>query len=478
MRIPQTQVPKPHQPQRPPRDEDAGKRATCIIDTRTSENPQTRIEGKLDNLTKGVADLPFKVSDEFMKRCVEFEKQLVTKSLDAEGLRSELQSLKKQLQQQDAKSQKKVKQLKTKSTEAKGLRSELQSLKKQLQQQKTDSQKKVEQLETKSLEAKGLRSELQSLKEQLEQQKSDSQEKVAVLTKTIQRLEEDKRKLRGVIPGNALRHKVSDDEIRQRFVNIRKKIEDVVWHPAYDINLNLMPPDSAKDSDIDVCQIRRDRFFFLRAAIYEIIHRCIFSRDAFGLAGCVSPLDCNQVAQFDQSLCDFEGLLWTRKGTKEVIFDSRLATFKCIENSSAAPRDNSGARGEIERLLFPLLNIGQDLLERAENSWWYPAEKNLLNPGAEINKLCDDAFALWLLTKKSSDRYQFDDLKRGVKYVSAKGAVGVHGVLGEYGFYKRSTRIAFVICGALTKTTGNGESEVNCVLEPAQVMVHPARQAK
>ncbi|KAG6280735.1 hypothetical protein E4U47_006628 [Claviceps purpurea] len=442
MRIPQTQVPKPHQPQRPPRDEDAGKRATCIIDTRTSENPQTRIEGKLDNLTKGVADLPFKVSDEFMKRCVEFEKQLVTKSLDAEGLRSELQSLKKQLQQQDAKSQKKVKQLKTKSTEA-----------------------------------KGLRSELQSLKEQLEQQKSDSQEKVAVLTKTIQRLEEDKRKLRGVIPGNALRHKVSDDEIRQRFVNIRKKIEDVVWHPAYDINLNLMPPDSAKDSDVDVCQIRRDRFFFLRAAIYEIIHRCIFSRDAFGLAGCVSPLDCNQVAQFDQSLCDFEGLLWTRKGTKEVIFDSRLATFKCIENSSAAPRDNSGARGEIDRLLFPLLNIGQDLLERAENSW-DPAAKNLLNPGAEIYQLCDDAFALWLLTKKSSDRYQFDDLKRGVKYVSAKGAVGVHGVLGEYGFYKRSTRIAFVICGALTKTTGNGESEVNCVLEPAQVMVHPARQAK
>ncbi|KAG6128759.1 hypothetical protein E4U28_008057 [Claviceps purpurea] len=443
MRIPQPQVPKPHQPQRPTRDKDAGKRTTCIIDTRTSENPQTRIEGKLDDLIKGVADIPSKVCDEFMKRCVESEKELVRKSEEAEGLRSELQSLKKQLQQE-----------------------------------KADSQDKVEQLETKSTEAKNLRSELQSLKEQLQQQKADSQEKVAVLTKTIQRLDEDKRKLRVVIPGNALRHKVSDDEIRQRFVNIRKKIEDVVWHPAYDINLNLMPPDSAKDSDIDVCQIRRDRFFFLRAAIYEIIHRCIFSRDAFGLAGCVSPLDCNQVAQFDQSLCDFEGLLWTRKGTKEVIFDSRLATFKCIENSSAAPRDNSGARGEIERLLFPLLNIGQDLLERAENSWWYPAEKNLLNPGAEINQLCDDAFALWLLTKKSSDRYHFDDLKRGEKYVSAKGAVGVYGVLGEYGFYKRSTRIAFVICGALTKTTGNGESEVNCVLEPAQVMVHPARQAK
>ncbi|KAG6311764.1 hypothetical protein E4U22_002440, partial [Claviceps purpurea] len=266
MRIPQNQVPrqqtfsnvlvaspgdpKQHQPQRP-RDEDAGRKPTSIIDTRTSDNSQTRIEGKLDNLTKGVADLPFKVSDEFMNRCVEFEKQLVTKSLDAEGLRSELQSLKKQLEQH-----------------------------------KTDSQKKVEQLETKSTEAKDLRSELQSLKKQLQQQETDSQEKVAVLTKTIQRLDEDKkRKLREVNPGNALRHKVSDDEIRQRFVNIRKKIEAVVSHPAYDISLNLMPPDSAKDSDINVCQKRRDRFFFLKAAVYEIIHRCIFSRDAFGLAG-------------------------------------------------------------------------------------------------------------------------------------------------------------------------------------------------
>ncbi|KAG6218858.1 hypothetical protein E4U50_008120 [Claviceps purpurea] len=322
MRIPQNQVPrqqtfsnvlvaspgdpKQHQPQRP-RDEDAGRKPTSIIDTRTSDNSQTRIEGKLDNLTKGVADLPSKVSDEFMKRCVEFEKQLVTKSLDAEGLRSELQSLKKQLQQQNAKSQKKVKQLKTKSTEAKGLRSGLQSLKEQLEQQKKDSQKKVEQLETKTTEAKDLGSELQFLKEQLQHEKVDRQDKVAVLTKTIQRLDEDKR------------HKVSDDEIRHRFVNIRRQIWAVVMHPVYDKTLTLIPPDSAKDSDIkpyqnyNLCSLR-DRVFFLRAAIYGIIHRFIFSRDALGLAGCASPLDCNQEAQLDQSLCDFEGLLRTRKG--------------------------------------------------------------------------------------------------------------------------------------------------------------------
>ncbi|KAG6121305.1 hypothetical protein E4U13_005033 [Claviceps humidiphila] len=313
--------PKQHQPQRPPCDEDAGKRATCIIDIRTSENPQPRIEGKLDSLTKGVADIPSKVCDEFMKRCVESEKQLVAKSKGAEGLRSELQSLKKQLEQQKADSQKNVKKLETKSKEAKGLRSEQQSLKKQLQQQKADSQKKVQQLETKSTEAKGLRSELQSLKKQLHQQKADSQEKVAGLVTTIQELNEDKRKLRGVILDNALhvRPTISDDEIRQRFLNIRQQIQAVVNNPAYDKTRKFMPRTARNDLELRLYQqynsySPEDRVFFLRAIVYRIICRFVLSKDAFGLTGSVQCLQCNQEAHLDQFLGDFEGLLRTKKG--------------------------------------------------------------------------------------------------------------------------------------------------------------------
>ncbi|KAG6102856.1 hypothetical protein E4U30_000044 [Claviceps sp. LM220 group G6] len=377
--------PKPHQPQRPPCDEDAGKRATCIIDIRTSENPQPRIEGKLDCLTKGVADIPSKVCDEFMKRCVESEKQLVAKSKGAEGLRSELQSLKKQLQQQKADSQKnvkqletkskeakglrselqslkkqlqqqkansqknvkqhetksteakglgselqslkkqlqqqkadtqeKVKQLETKSTEAKGLGSELQSLKKQLQQQKADSQKKVKQLETNSTEAKGLRSELQSLEDQLQQHKADSQEKVAGLVTTIQELDEDKRKLRGVILDNALhlRPTISDDEIRQRFLNIRQQIQAVVNNLAYDKTHRFMPRAAGNEDKFRLYQqynsySPEDRVFFVRAAVYQIVFHYILSRDAFGLTGSVQPLQCDQEAHLDQFLGDFEDI--------------------------------------------------------------------------------------------------------------------------------------------------------------------------
>ncbi|KAG6172016.1 hypothetical protein E4U11_006689 [Claviceps purpurea] len=421
--------PNPHQPKRPTRDEDAGKRATCIIDTRTSENPQTRIEEKLDDLTKGVADIPSKVCDEFMKRCVESEKQLVTKSEEAEELRSEVQSLKEQLQQE-----------------------------------KADSQDKVQQLETKISEAKGLGSELHSLKEQLQQQKADSQEKVAGLTTTIQELGEDKRKLSEVILGNALRHEVSDDEIRQRFVNIRQQIQAVVNNPAYDKTRKFMLRAPLNESEFRLHQQYNsyspgDRVFLMRSTVYQILCQFVFSRDAFGLAGPVPPLQYNREAQLDQFLGDFEGLLRTKKVTNEVISDWRLATFKCVESFSAAPYDNSNARGEIRHFLFPLLI----------------SERNLLKIGTEIDRLCDDAFALRLLTRKSGDRYHFDGPTRGEKYVPAKGTVEVCAVLGGG---EVSNSVEFSICGALIKHTGNEESEVTCVLEPAHVVVQAKKSYK
>ncbi|CCE29464.1 uncharacterized protein CPUR_03157 [Claviceps purpurea 20.1] len=416
--------PNPHQPKRPARDEDAGKRATCIIDTRTSENPQTRIEEKLDDLTKGVADIPSKVCDEFMKRCVESEKQLVTKSKEAEELRSEVQSLKKQLKQE-----------------------------------KADSQDKVQQLQTKSLEAKGLGSELQSLKEQLQQQKADSQEKVAGLTTTIHGLDEEKRKLREVILGNASRHEVSDDEIRQRFVNIRQQIQAVVNNPAYDKTREFMHRAAANDFELRIHQrynsySPEDRVFLMRSTVYQIICHFILTKDAFGLTGPVQPLQRYQEAHLDDFLGSFEGLSRTRKVANDVISDWRLATFKCIENFGAAlpPRDNSIARTEILRFLLPLLNSKLDLVKTQK----------------EISQLCNDALSLRLLTRKSADRYQFEGPGEGVEFCPAKGSTEVCGVLGGG---EVSNFVAFSICGGLIKYTGNEESEVTCVLEPAHVVV-------
>ncbi|KAG5957341.1 hypothetical protein E4U57_001856, partial [Claviceps arundinis] len=237
--------PKVHQPPQPPRSEDAGKWSTRNF----PENRQTQTEEILVNLIEGLTNIPSKVCDELMKRCVKSEKQLVIKSEEAEGLRSELQSL----------------------------------------------------------------------KEQLHQQKADSQEKVAGLTTMIQGLDEDKRKLREVILGNALRPKISDDDIRQRFLNIRQQIQAVVNNSACDKTRRFIPRASGNEHEFRRYQqynsySPEDRVFFLRSTVYQIVFHYILSRDAFGLTGSVQPLQCNQEAHLDQFLGDFESLLRTKKG--------------------------------------------------------------------------------------------------------------------------------------------------------------------
>ncbi|KAG6317205.1 hypothetical protein E4U22_006428 [Claviceps purpurea] len=356
----------------------------------------------------------------------------------------------------------------------------MQSLREQLRQQKAHNQDKVEQLETKSTEAKNLRSELQSLKKQLQQQNANSQGKIAELTKTIQRLGDDRRKLREVIPGNALRHKISDDEIRQRFVNIRQQIQAVVNSPAYDTTREFRPDDAVSGYQLPINQRYNsycpvDRVLFLRCIVYRLLWGYILSRDAFGLAGSVPLPESNQDAPealLNRFLGASEDLLRTIKGAvvlyllfsasshanKPLVADPfssdwTLATFKCTENFTAAiPRDKSTARDQIWRFLRPLIIYELDPVETRK----------------EINQLCDDAFALRLLTRVSGDRYSFDDPGMGAKYCPERGVVKACGAV-------RGSEVSncevFSICGALTKKTGNEESEVTYVLEPAHVML-------
>ncbi|KAG6112848.1 hypothetical protein E4U14_001914 [Claviceps sp. LM454 group G7] len=388
--------PKPHQPQRPPGDEDAGKRATRIIDTQTSENTQTRMEEKLDDLTKGVADIRSKVCDDYMKRCVESEKQLKTKNKEEEGLRSEIQSLKAQLQQENA-----------------------------------DRQDKVEQLQKKSTEAKGLRSELQSLREQLQRQKAISKEKVDELATTIQRLDEDK-KLRKVIQGNALRLTISDDEIRERFVNLREQIKALANSAAYDLNRKHVFPRTLGGFTRKWNSLSPgDRVFHLRAVIHNIIHRHILSRDIFGLEESPLSRGHHRDMKLDDALGDFEGLLRENEVKETFISDWRLSTLKCIGTFRPALRDRSAASSDIWNVLEAFARHGQD-------------SPKLF---AEIRQLCDNAFTLRLLTRQSDDRYQFE-------------------IPDEYDPEKGSNVDAFLFCSALVKYTVNEDTEISRLLEP------------
>ncbi|KAG6218860.1 hypothetical protein E4U50_008122 [Claviceps purpurea] len=378
--------------------EGAKKSSKANPDPRLCEHCQYRIETKVENLGKELDKLPAKIGKEFMKLCTKSENQLEIKSKEADDLRSELQSMK-------------------------------------------------EQLEIKVQTASTYWSEVQSLKKQLQNEKIYCRDRVAGLTTTIRELDEDKKKLREVILGNTVHQKISDEDIKQRFANLRQQIQALANNLAYELH-----PQYRLHS-------RADWVFCMRASIFGSIYCFILNRDIFGLAESCSPAQHNPEVRLDHALGDFEGLLRAKKVTTKFISDWRLATFKCVETFGHTPGDTSVARFDIWRMLLPFHKPGQDVSKL----------------DTDIRQLCDNAFTLRLLTRQSDDRYQFEIPEDGVEYDPTEGSVEAYGVIGGG---EESNIIAIAFCGALVKYTVNEDTEISCVLEPAQVVVKAKKSPK
>ncbi|CCE29466.1 uncharacterized protein CPUR_03159 [Claviceps purpurea 20.1] len=339
----------------------------------------------------------------------------------------------KEFIKQHAKSEK---QLEIKSKEAHDLRLELQSVK-----------GLKEQLEKKVKTASTYWSEVQSLKKQLENEKTYCRDKVAGLTTTIRELDEDKKKLREVILGNTVHQKISDGDIKQLFANLRQQIQALANNLSYELHPQYR------------LQSRADWVFEMRAVIFRTIHYFILNRDIFGLAESYSPARHDSEVRLDHALGNFEGLLRAKKVTNKFISDWRLATFKCIETFGHAPGDTSFARFDIWKILLPFHKPGQDVSKL----------------GTDVQQLCENAFTLRLLTRQTDARYQFEIPKVGAEYDPKEGSVEAYGVIGGG---EESNIIAIPFCGALMKYTVNEDTEISCVLEPAQVVVHAMESQK
>ncbi|KAG5956759.1 hypothetical protein E4U57_002312 [Claviceps arundinis] len=321
---------------------------------------------------------------------------------------------------------------------------------------RTGSKKK---LEDKTLQVDTLEARLQSLETQMQQERARSRDRVAGLTMSMQQLEDEKAKLREVILGNSVKQKISDEDIKQRFANIRQQIQALANSTVLDLNRMDIFPRALGDSRIEWSYLSTaDRVFRMRAVIYGIIHRYILSRDIFGLEGYLSSREHDRKMQLDDALGDFEGLLRENEVMETFISDWRRATLKCIGTFGPASRDGSAASSEIWNFLEAFARYGQD-------------SSKLF---ADICQLCDNAFNLRLLTRQSDDRYQFELPEVGVEYDPDKGSVEAYGVIGGG---KESNIVAFSFCGALIKYTVNGDTEASFVLEPAQVVVQ-AKESK
>ncbi|CCE29474.1 uncharacterized protein CPUR_03167 [Claviceps purpurea 20.1] len=276
---------------------------------------------------------------------------------------------------------------------------------------------------------------------------------------SMQQLEEEKATLREVILGNSAKQKISDEDIKQRFASLRQQIQALANSPAYDLNQIDVFPRALGDFRIRWSLFSpADRVFYMRSLIYGIVHRHILSKDIFGLEASVFSREHNQEIQLDHALGDFEGLLRKNEVKGTLISDWRQATLKCVETFRPASRDESAASTYIWNPLKVFVRDGQDPLKLR----------------SEIRQLCDNAFTLRLLTRQSDDRYQFELPEAGVEYDPTEGSVEAYGVIGGG---KESNIIAIPFCGALMKYTVNGDTEMSCVLEPAQVVVR-AKESK
>ncbi|KAG6218866.1 hypothetical protein E4U50_008128 [Claviceps purpurea] len=314
-------------------------------------------------------------------------------------------------------------------------------------------------LEEKTLEVDTLEAKLQSCETQMQQERTKARERVAGLTMSMQQLEDEKAKLREVILGNSVKQKISDEDIKQRFASLRQQIQALANSPAYDLQKLYALDIPAGHLEAQWNSFSpADRVFYMRAVIYSIIHHYILKRDIFGLEESLIPRENNREMHLDDALGDFERLLRENEVKKTFISDWRLATLKCIETFKPAPKDRTAASSDIWYSLQPFVIPGQD-----------PSKLR-----SEIRQLCDNAFTLRLLTRQSDDRYQFKIPEVGVEYDPAKGSVEAYGVIGGG---KESNIIAIPFCGALMKYTVNGDTEMSCVLEPAQVVVQ-AKESK
>ncbi|KAG6252203.1 hypothetical protein E4U49_007799 [Claviceps purpurea] len=314
-------------------------------------------------------------------------------------------------------------------------------------------------LEEKTLEVDTLEAKLQSCETQMQQERTKARERVAGLTMSMQQLEDEKAKLREVILGNSVKQKISDEDIKQRFASLRQQIQALANSPAYDLQKLYALDIPAGHLEAQWNSFSpADRVFHMRAMIYSIIHHYILKRDIFGLEESLIPRENNREMHLDDALGDFERLLRENEVKKTFISDWRLATLKCIETFKPAPKDRTAASSDIWYSLQPFVIHGQDPLKLR----------------SEIRQLCDSAFTLRLLTRQSDDRYQFKIPEVGVEYDPEKGTVEAYGVIGGG---KESNIIAIPFCGALMKYTVNGDTEMSCVLEPAQVVVQ-AKESK
>ncbi|EFY98457.1 chromosome segregation ATPase-like protein [Metarhizium robertsii] len=290
-----------------------------------------------------------------------------------------------------------------------------------------------------------LRSELQELQQMYNESRIE-----------VDKLKKEKNDLRNVILGQAGTEKISDEEIKSKFTSIRQKIQAITYSKAFRLGRSISVPSQChpevhKFWDSWNTLSTNDRAFIMRGKIFRLVVDHVLGQKLFG----ISPTHSHDLQKIESSLKSLETIMTCSQVPANAVVDWRHATMKAIEQTKISHDD---CISEVESMILSYFNC---LIPRDMDS------ATLQKLHHDVHNMCEEAYELRFLMRKSKDDYTCQGYSDGINVHDYESALEVHGVLNGG---DESSRVAFTICGALIKSSGNGDMEP-VVLERAHVVV-------
>ncbi|KAH7158429.1 hypothetical protein DER46DRAFT_685547 [Fusarium sp. MPI-SDFR-AT-0072] len=280
----------------------------------------------------------------------------------------------------------------------------------------------------------------------------------------VQKLRAKEQSLRDFMHESDSYPEVSEHEVVSAFVGLRQKVQKLVSSRMYRIEgKQLFTGSKAFTVSKDLSSLwkkatQANRKLILRSLVYQRLANEILAYEFFGIVepkledGVVSSKTENVVT----GLSHFERFLVKNDVSNDIVTKWRLSTMKSIEAIGMA-------KGPFGKVLAEQMydDFAPFIVDEATRE-----DKARLLEG--FMELCDEAYALRLLMRKSKNNYQCRSLTLGIPVEGNDRWADVFGELE--GTQSGRNTVVLTLFGVLVAQTGNSRNDIR-ILEKAQIIV-------
>ncbi|KAJ4245771.1 hypothetical protein NW762_013895 [Fusarium torreyae] len=279
----------------------------------------------------------------------------------------------------------------------------------------------------------------------------------------IQDLRAKEQSLRNFMHENECYPEASEDEVVAAFVGVRQKVQKLVSSRMYRMDGKELPTESdvfagwKELSGLWQKATQPNRRLLLRALVYKSLVDEILSNEFFGIvepkAKDSSPS--STIEKVVAGLSQFERILVKNKVSNEIVTNWRLSTLKSVEAIGMTQSFGTALAEQMYDYFtaFVVEEVTQEARRRLFESFV---------------ELCNEAYALRLLMRKSKTDYWCLSMEVGTTENDVERCADVYGELEDTGHGR--SRVALTLFGALGVYTPSSPDGIR-ILERAQVLV-------